>query len=378
MRVKTFRGPNTSAVFAQVKAELGDDAIILSNKTVDADGRKVCEVMAAVDQTSGNDTAPGSPAPKAARTSRPAARPVVDDLLTEHIGEMPRWAEEWGEIKNHLMTLLKPQMKMEQLTPRQRLAMEFLEREGVDTQVLTKVFIKLSESKEQSILPVLNEITRVKAFTARNWPQKFQIFAGPHGCGKTSSLIRLALREKKNSPEAKICLVCADRGQGKGRMVLKHYAELSGLEFREIITREDARELLEESQNFDRIYIDLPGMSGKTKLNEWLGISGLNAYSDSVVHLVLNPFYCKKQYDLFLEKYAAKQLGSIIWTKLDEACTFGAVINTAYLNDLPVSALSYGSGLRGSITQAKADLLWRMIFKHELPGQKRCSGNKEQ
>ncbi|XPV77290.1 MAG: flagellar biosynthesis protein FlhF [Desulfovibrio sp.] len=370
MRVKTFRGPNTSAVFARVKAEMGDEAIILSNKTVDNNGKKSCEVMAAVDPTG------------ATTTSRPAKaqpkKPSVDDLLTEPIGDIPRWAQEWGEIKNHLIALMKPQMNMDTLSPRQKLAMEFLEREGVDNQVLTKVFIKLSENKTQSILPVLNEITRVKAFNNNNWPEKFHIFAGPHGSGKTSTMIRLALREKKHSPASRICLVCADRGQGKGRMILKHYAELSGIEYREIITRDDARELLEESRNFDRVYIDLPGMTGKTKLNEWLGISGLNAYSDSAVHLVLNPFYERKQYDLFLEKYNSERLSSIIWTKLDEACTFGAVINTAYLNDLPVSALSYGSGLRNSLTQAKADLLWRMIFKHELPGTDRCTGKKDQ
>jgi len=33
-----------------------------------------------------------------------------------------------------------------------------------------------------------------------------------------------------------------------------------------------------------------------------------------------------------------------------------------------VSALSYGSGLKNSIAPAKSDMLWRLIFKHALPG----------
>ncbi|WP_415714874.1 hypothetical protein [Maridesulfovibrio sp.] len=49
MRVKTFRGNSTTAVFAEIKAEFGDNAIILSNKSVEEDGRKIHEIMVGVD-----------------------------------------------------------------------------------------------------------------------------------------------------------------------------------------------------------------------------------------------------------------------------------------------------------------------------------------
>ena len=41
----------------------------------------------------------------------------------------------------------------------------------------------------------------------------------------------------------------------------------------------------------------------------------------------------------------------------------------ARLTELPVSALSFGPGLKNSIAPASSDLLWRLIFKHALPGQ---------
>ena len=52
MHVKTYRGPNPATVFAQVKAELGEDAVILGNRTLTENGVKVCEVMAAVEPVS--------------------------------------------------------------------------------------------------------------------------------------------------------------------------------------------------------------------------------------------------------------------------------------------------------------------------------------
>ena len=49
MQVKTYRGSDTQAALARVKAELGDDAIILNTKTVRTGGGKSCEITAAID-----------------------------------------------------------------------------------------------------------------------------------------------------------------------------------------------------------------------------------------------------------------------------------------------------------------------------------------
>lgn len=49
MRVKTFTGPSTKEIMAQIKAELGPDAIILSTQTVSHEGGQRYEIMAALD-----------------------------------------------------------------------------------------------------------------------------------------------------------------------------------------------------------------------------------------------------------------------------------------------------------------------------------------
>jgi flagellar biosynthesis protein FlhF len=35
---------------------------------------------------------------------------------------------------------------------------------------------------------------------------------------------------------------------------------------------------------------------------------------------------------------------------------------------LPVSALSFGPGLGNSLAPARENMLWRLLFKRELPG----------
>lgn len=349
MRMKTYRAADSSACFAQIKADLGDDAVILSNKTVKENGCSLCEIVAAID--------------------RPVQqKQTKDNYLTEAADVIAGagWQQEWGQIKDHLMHLMRPQMDMTRLSPRQRVAMEYLEREGVEETVLMTIYRRLAENTDLSVLPVLDEMARAQEFSPKEFKQRIHAFAGPHGAGKTSALIRLALREKKANPDMNICLAAADT-QGKGRLVLKHYAELSNMTCRELLTREDFADLLRDKKEYDLILLDLPGLSGQTKLADWLVVNGLADCGDLAVHLVLSPHYSRAQYGIFSEKYACTKLASVIWTKLYEACTFGAILNMACSSGLPVSALSYGSGLKNSMTPAKREMLWRLLFKRQLP-----------
>lgn len=352
MRMKTFRAPSQTAAYEMIKAELGEDAVILSNKTV-TDAESNCyEIVAAIEEL-GAQTPPAQ---------------TREDVLDEALQNSTGWQQEWGQIKGQIMALLRPQMDLQQLSPRQRLAMDYLEREEVSGSVLFNVFCSLRDNTQRSILSVLDGLTTIKPLDKDHWQRKVHAFAGPHGSGKTSCLIRVALREKERNPNMSICLVSADGSQGKGRLVLKHYAELSGMAHRELITHDDVAELQREIPKFDLILIDLPGISAQSRLNEWLDAHGLAHWQELAVHLVLNPYYCSKQYDVLMERYKSPKVASVIWTKLDEACTFGAILNTACASGLPVSALSYGAGLKNSITPAKKEMIWRMLFMRQLPG----------
>ena len=360
MHVKTFKGSDIQAALARVKAELGEDAIILGTKTLRGAAGKGCEITAAVDPrtVSGpSKTAPIMPARDAS------------GFMPQQDANPADWACEWRQIKDQLMALVKPQLNMDELAPRQRVAIKYLEREEADMQVLLRVYLELKADPDRPILPVLESVAPCYGFESKKWHQKFQVFAGPHGVGKTLSLIRLALREKHARPKARICVVAADQGQGKGRLVLRHYADLSGLAFREAGSAEDMRELIKEAPKFDMIFVDLPGLSGTATLGEHLAGLGLAENVDMAAHLVLAPYFAASQYAEIARRYLCPQLQSLIWTKLDEACSFGALLNMARLTELPVSALSFGSGLKNSILPASSDMLWRLIFKHTLPGQ---------
>lgn len=361
MQVRTFTGPNSQAVLTQVKAELGPEAVILSTRTVNVQGAKRCEVTAALD---GPSAPQGNGNGNGASPSAPSA-PSGDDGMA--VAGWGAWHREWDRIKDSLLCLMKPHMDLGQLPPRHRLALEYLEREGVDGDVVLSLFRSLREDPEASVLAALGGIVPVKPWSPEQWPNRFHVVAGPYGTGKTSTLIRMALARRKARQNSRILMVNTDHERGSGRLLLRHYAELSGVDYREAPDALAFAEIVRGASEYDTILIDTPGMARGRSFESFREDMGLDNAGDVHVHLVLSPFYAPAQLAAYERQYYSPLVSSLVWTKLDEACTFGAIVNAAAATRLPVSALSCGAGLNGTLVPAQSTMLWRLLFKHILP-----------
>ena len=382
MQLRTFTARSTAAVMAQIKEELGPDAVIL--ETREEDGMIIMTAArerAAVKTEglmAGEDGVRAAMAAALGRMGRedpaPHARGEDDLLPSGHAVGSQQWQEEWNSIKTHLLSLMKPALKMEEMPPRQRLAIEFLQREGVNDASVLELFARLKGNPSASILDPLGNMVLVQPWGVEHWPQRLQVIAGPFGAGKTSVAIRMALALRKESPDLRICLLNADATRGNGRLLLRHYAELSDMAYKEASTTMElvAGINAAEREGFDRILVDLPGIGRGKYLQTLLADAGLDGQAPggaarAAVHLAMPPHYGEEQMRGMLERYRSSQPGSIVWTKLDEAEHFGQIVNVALGTGLPVSALSYGPGLGNSLVPAKETTLWRLLFKKELP-----------
>lgn len=350
MQVKTFRGRNSFEALRQVKQVLGDDAVIIGTQNVTEGDATWCEVTAAMDATV----------------------PPYDETeqTQQSAGSTPGWNEwhqEWDLIKSHMMALIKPQLDMKALAPRQRMALEHLEKEGVTEGVSLFIYDKLREDRTQSVLGPLGDIVKTRAWNWKSWRQKVHLIAGPSGSGKSTTLLRMALACHNERPDSRICIANLDASGGKGRQFLKYFAELSGMTYKDVRSAKEMLSLLRDGQKFDRIFVDIPAMTGDMGLARYIQLIGLGEYDDMAVHLVLSPHYAPNQLEMFTRKYASAKCASVIWTKLDEACNFGAVVNIAHATGLPVAALSIGTGLRGTLVPAETVMMWKLVFKRQLP-----------
>ena len=360
MQVKTFTGATSQEVLAMVKAEMGPDAVILGNRTYRRNGVVCHEITAGVERKS----PPSASAP---------AMPNSPDVPSTP-GGWSEWHREWMRIKDQLFALMKPAIQLDRLTPRQRVALEYLQREGVSDGVAVELYRNLLANPGASVLESLGGIVPVKAFGPEHWPQRVQMLSGPFGSGKTTTGLRFALSLRKADPAIRIAFINADCLRGNGRLVLRHWAELSNFSYLEATDKEAMKRALTATGAFDRVFIDSPGLPHNQQLEKWqeeMGMESLNCAR----HITLAPFYETLQIKDFLKRYGGYGQASIVWTKLDEAVTFGNIVNVAHDSGLPVSALSYGSELKESLAAATEPLVWRLIFKRQLPGKPKTSGS---
>lgn len=351
------------SVLARIRSELGPDAVILSNQTCQEDGSSVCEIMAAVeDEETEAQARPQAQGPSRSAKARQGGSEVRQPPAQ---GD---WKREWADIKSHMLALLRPHLDFGRLVPRQRLALEYLEREGVEESVILALFRNLEAGRSESVLDALSALIPFTPLGDDNyWPQTIQAVAGPAGDGKTSVMLRLAIAAKKRDPAAEIVLASLAGEAGKGRLFLKHYAELSGLKHVEFLSEEDLQRLVKSVAGKGRVFLEIPAPERGQTLAARLRNMGLKKRKDFAVHLVLAPFYSNTHYAHLLSVFDPASVDSVVWSKCDLAASYGAIINLAHTSGLPVSALSIGSNLSETLCTADAELVWRVVFKHELP-----------
>lgn len=362
MHVKTYTGSTTSAVLANIKADLGPDAVILDTRETDRNGRVEIVITAAVERETvfaGDGLFAGG------------GRPVPDGGHAHAGMGWKSWQEEWSSIKTHLLTLMKPELQLSRLAPRQRVAIEYLERAGVDATSLLAVYDALLPDPQASILAPLDALVRVRSWSVRNWPGRVQMVGGPFGAGKTTALMRMALALRKEAPTRAIWVVNADSRRGGGRLLLKNYTQLCGLEYKEIGNAVEFARVLSaaRAENVDTIFVDLPGLPRGRTMSEMLEYFGMTD-PDNAFHLVVTPQFGETARSSLAERYVpagAEKNTGLVWTKLDETEKFGTLVNVSAASRLPVSALSCGPELNDTLVPAESGALWRLLFKQEMP-----------
>ena len=346
MQVKTFTGSSSGEVLAQVKAEMGPDAVILGNRTYRKNGIICHEITAGVERTTQSGYANSS----------------------DPIGGWGEWQRDWLQIKEQLFALMKPAIQMSRLTPRQRVALEYLQREGVCDAVSLELYTRLLAAPGSSVLECLCDMVHVKSFGLEEWPQRIHMVAGPFGSGKTSTALRFALYLKKMNPSLRLAFINLDCLRGNGRLLLRHWAELSNFIYLEASDAQSMRTILDKSAAVDLLIIDSQGLQRGQSLQKLMQAYGLEG-KDIAVHMTLSPFCDTLQTQEFLQRYKVSLPSSLVWTKLDEAISFGNIVNVSNEAKLPISALSYGGELQDSLAPATEPLVWRLVFKRQIPGR---------
>ena len=209
--------------------------------------------------------------------------------------------------------------------------------------------LALAERYDAALAAELERRLRVDVGETR--APRHMLFAGPAGAGKTSSLIKLAIRYGLDA-RLPLQILSLDTLRVGGWEQLAAYARIAGLAFDVVHNPGLLGDALAEYSGKKLILIDSPGFSPA----EMRDMPELPAGLD--VHLVLPAILSPKVALRTVERFDSLRPAKLLFTHVDEMETPGAMLEVAMRSGLPVSFLGNGRQIPEDIREAsKAELL---------------------
>jgi len=174
-------------------------------------------------------------------------------------------------------------------------------------------------------------------------PNKVQVAAlvGPTGVGKTTTIAKLAAYAKLNLKQ-KVALLTLDTHRAGGVEQLQQYAQVLQVPIHIIITAEDLKNALKFYQDRSLILIDTPGYQQQDSVR----LEKLGAFLEDLplveTHLVLSAKAKPRDLAEIAQRFEKLRPGRLIFTKLDETCTYGPILTTLVRVKRPISYLGTG------------------------------------
>jgi flagellar biosynthesis protein FlhF len=186
-------------------------------------------------------------------------------------------------------------------------------------------------------------------------------FVGPTGAGKSTTLAKLAVRAHLEGHAP--CVVSLDAMSPAPATPLEAISRVVGITHEVATTPQQVRSALERPTELK--FIDTPGL-GRT---DQAGIAALapllHAARPSEVHFVMPATMKTDDALATLAAFGPLWVTRVMFTKLDEASTFGSILGVAAESALPVSYLASGREVPDDLHPATAAELARRVLRRE-------------
>ena len=182
---------------------------------------------------------------------------------------------------------------------------------------------------------------------------KVIFFIGPTGVGKTTTIAKIA-SSFKIEKEARVAFITADTYRRAAVEQLNTYASIIDCPVSVVYSVEDMNKSLSEYKDYDLILVDTAGRSHKATEQ----MDELKAFIEEVAqradefdfecYLTLSLTTKYKDLKSIADKYDDVDW-AVIFTKLDETCSVGNILNIRMLTDRPLSYTTSGQNVPDDI-----------------------------
>ncbi len=361
MKVRRYYAQNMKEGMLRVREELGPEAVIIQSRKVRARGLKGFFMPRRVEITA------------AVETSASRNRAAEPSLGEDGFGR--RIQDELGELKKAIQNLVLRERSTgpaeEKGLPELERWRCFLHEQEVLDEILEMLFEDIQEKAvggvqlaDDIIALLLRKGLRRQIKTAPEKSAPLQVFVGPTGVGKTTTLAKLAARYALYQGE-KVGIITVDHYRIGAVEQIRTYAEITGLPLEVVMTPKELRRALERLNGCQRILIDT---AGRSTLNT-MQVQELSAYTQNLppaeIFLVVSATTKSRDLRLITESFRKMNYNRLIFTKLDETNTYGTILNGIYLTSLPAIYLTTGQSVPDDICLADVEKMSALILGEE-------------
>lgn len=417
MIIKKYLAKTEKDAIEMAKEELGNNAIVMNIKKVKPRGlaklfvRGKVEVTAALDETPTYEEKPKEVA-KAIKKPEPKREPelniaktpeddsTLEDRLTRLQSLLEKQMSDKEDKKSELVVEVKekpqpvvkevsatvtPEQNKKEATEKSRTQMckdliyqQMLQNE-VDKEIADSIMEEVDRSlaKEAPLDQILaNVYQKIILMLGQPYlidpkPKEkttFIFFLGSTGVGKTTTIAKIASKLKLEN-KANIALVTADTYRIAAVEQLKTYANILSVPLKVVYSPKELSDSMEELSQYDMCLVDTAGRSHKNKeqIEDIRELIEQVPIGERQVYLVLNAGTKYSDLQEIASVYSGLTDFSIIFTKLDETSSAGAMLNMKVKTDCPLSYVTWGQNVPDDIGEIDP----QKVAKQLLSGKKK-------
>jgi len=380
MRLKSYFAGTVESAICLARQEMGEDAMLINSRKTTAEARHLGAyevVFAAAQDPAIEPPSPARPVvAKAPRIEEPAA---PSSILAQEMAEMrrqlakvsvqvsrsaSRTGRRSARSSNPSIEELDDALAEHEVTS--ELACAVLRNlETLPAGATTAQAHQAFRQDIQDRLAVLPELSPWSFETSGPGGSPARTVAaliGPPGVGKTAMLAKLAVKygvAAKRSTH----IISYDSHRIGCFDTLRSYAAILGVSFEALDTIGALAHSLKENSRKDLILIDTPGYSEYDFEQSFELKQFLATYPHVDVHLVLS--CAAKSSDLvrMIDRFNTFNPAKLLFTRLDETASYGAILNESVRTGLPVSFLGTGAGIPEHLELATQDRIIDLLLE---------------
>lgn len=393
MRMKKYNTSSIAEAMKMIRADLGDDAVIISSKVVvhkklfGLIKNKSFEVVAGIDPMEKNpnpvslpDIQPMSrqmnivdqPSFNEAPTMQKApvpSQPIVEEREIANA----ELKQELADLKAIMQSVQRQSIQTQypdELLP----FLDFLKNQELDQTLITEIgdgLFEISKQKDTALTEeemkqfaksLLREKLEVLPIGGLTFEKKIINILGPTGVGKTTTIAKIAARsalEKKK----RIGFITTDTYRIAAIEQLKTYAGLLQAPVEVAYNNEDFVNALEKLSHVDIVFIDTAGRNYKESkyVDDLVKLIQFDHNTESFLVLSLT----SKQRDLesIIDHFEGLPINQFIFTKMDETNSIGTMFNLMIKYKKGLAYYTDGQEVPEDIEQPNLDKLLNLFFK---------------